>query len=166
MSLETKYLRLKTPVTIGSRFGDWRSQFRPVIETLRTKRWVSFRRLELHLCMFPEDGRWVAEEFFKSPENLERESEGRSRGAPIANKSFTHSPGSECESMSKRCTDHSLDATVPARLLRRHVFQVRQCFVGGVGTESKSHFRSCSCRRCNRIEQYRDPSLSSGWTNV
>jgi len=24
MRLETKYLRLKTPVTLGSRFGDWR----------------------------------------------------------------------------------------------------------------------------------------------
>jgi hypothetical protein len=24
MSLETKYLRLKTPVTMGARFGDWR----------------------------------------------------------------------------------------------------------------------------------------------
>jgi hypothetical protein len=24
MQLETKYLRLKTPVTLGSRFGDWR----------------------------------------------------------------------------------------------------------------------------------------------
>ena len=23
MQLETKYLRLRTPVTIGSRFGDW-----------------------------------------------------------------------------------------------------------------------------------------------
>jgi hypothetical protein len=23
MSLETKFLRLKTPVTLGSRFGDW-----------------------------------------------------------------------------------------------------------------------------------------------
>ncbi len=24
MRLETKYLRLRTPVTLGSRFGDWR----------------------------------------------------------------------------------------------------------------------------------------------
>ena len=24
MALETKFLRLKTPVTIGSRFGEWR----------------------------------------------------------------------------------------------------------------------------------------------
>ena len=24
MQLETKYLRLETPVTLGSRFGDWR----------------------------------------------------------------------------------------------------------------------------------------------
>ena len=24
MQLETKFLRLRTPVTIGSRFGDWR----------------------------------------------------------------------------------------------------------------------------------------------
>ena len=24
MRLETKFLRLRTPVTIGSRFGDWR----------------------------------------------------------------------------------------------------------------------------------------------
>ena len=24
MRLETKFIRLKTPVTIGSRFGDWR----------------------------------------------------------------------------------------------------------------------------------------------
>jgi hypothetical protein len=24
MALETKFLRLKTPVTIGSRFGDWK----------------------------------------------------------------------------------------------------------------------------------------------
>jgi len=52
--------------------GD-RSQFPAVIATLRTKRWSSFRRVELHLArVFPDEGRSVAEEFFQNPEALDR----------------------------------------------------------------------------------------------
>jgi hypothetical protein len=52
---------------------DSRAQFREVIGILRSKRWVSFRRLELHLSrVFAVDGHEIAEEFFQVPERMDR----------------------------------------------------------------------------------------------
>lgn len=36
MQLETKFLRLKFPVTIGSRFDDWEVCWVPTLDTFRT----------------------------------------------------------------------------------------------------------------------------------
>ncbi|HEV2990199.1 MAG TPA: hypothetical protein VG759_17275 [Candidatus Angelobacter sp.] len=45
------------------------TQLSAVMDLLKKKRWVSFRRLGLHLCrLFPEQGRTVSEEVFQTPE--------------------------------------------------------------------------------------------------
>ena len=50
-----------------------RTQFGAVLELLKSKRWISFRRLELHLCrLFPDEGRALTEQFFQTPERLEQ----------------------------------------------------------------------------------------------
>ncbi len=47
-------------------------QFSAVIGVLRSKKWSSFTRLELHLSrVFAEDGLSVAEEFFQNPERID-----------------------------------------------------------------------------------------------
>jgi hypothetical protein len=48
------------------------SRFAEVVTILRGKRWVTFRRIELHLGRtFPEQGKGIAEEFFQEPERLD-----------------------------------------------------------------------------------------------
>jgi len=52
---------------------DSRTQFREVIGILKSKRWMSFRRLELHLSRtFAVEGREIAEEFFQNPERVDQ----------------------------------------------------------------------------------------------
>ncbi len=51
------------------------TQFSEVIGLAASKRWVTFRRLELHLCrLFPDEGQAFTERFFHTPEKLERPS--------------------------------------------------------------------------------------------
>lgn len=51
---------------------DGHAQFREVIDILRSKPWVTFRRLELHLSRsFPDGGREIAEGFFQNPERID-----------------------------------------------------------------------------------------------
>jgi hypothetical protein len=47
------------------------TQFTPILQILTAKRWVSFRRLMLHLCrVFPDQGLAVGERLFQKPEIL------------------------------------------------------------------------------------------------